>query len=201
MMNVSASDAPPGMIWRETLADGGVTNIYCSGAAPATPLANLGKAFIVVGVALAFIIGSTFGTKAAGPWSMPLSVLAIGVALAFIRRPGGPSTLSIAAGPGELRFSRGFWLNPLRLAPANVRDVLVGTSEMPFDMTTSGPLGGTRRYSGSERFVRVVLVEGSGATHVVACFAEEPCARFFARRVMTLVGELARARNVQGPFR
>jgi hypothetical protein len=176
------------MTWRETLGEEGATSIYCSGTSAPTPVANIGKAIIALGVVLLVFIARIVGTDAFPPWIMPLMVIAFGAAIVAWRGAGGPSVLTITITPTEARFTRGSWRNPLVVLRANIADVLAGVTDKPFNISTSSPLTGPRTYSGSELQARVAVIERDGAAHVVACFGEERCARYFAERVLTLLG-------------
>jgi len=185
------TDVPIGMEWRETIDASGGTNIYCSGDAPPTPVANTGKAVVVLGV----VLGMLF-MRVGVPWFMPASVIAAGVAMMLARRAGGPATLMITIGPTEVRFSRG-WLGPLVFPRENVRDVVVARSRQQFIMSTSS-FGQMHNDAGDDFFRVLVLDRNAG--RVVACFANDRQAQFFAARVRT-VFEGYGANAPRAPFR
>ena len=188
------------MTWRETSDDGGVRTIHCSAIRPATPIASVGIAFGALGLASGVFLARLVGFDAVEEWIvMPVLLLLVGAVLVVVGQPGGPSRLTITVGPSELRLTSGRFRKPLSIAPASVEafQAVVAAS-------VSLRIGVRRTASNvSNHFARVVLYERAGVPRVVACFADERCAEFFANRMTTLLHEFPHAPTTPGmrPFR
>ena len=185
------------MTWRETHPAIGTTSIQFSGTEPPKALVGVAWALIVLGVGYELFLNVLFpdapvrGSKLAMQL-FPLVLIALGTALAYKWRIGGPSSSVIEIAPAGLRFSRGFWLNPLVVPPAQVREMGVADHAQNYKVERYDAWGVPEGYSETARWFQVVLVTSAGERHVVACFGENACAVFYARRVLELLRDLGR---------
>ncbi len=195
MFATSTSDPPPGMTWRETLTETAATSVYFSGTEPPKGLVRVAWGLVLLGISYEVLFnvgggevqGSIVAMEAA-----PILVAAIGGALAYKWRLGGPSSAMIEIGRSGARFSRGFWRNPLVLPLGDVRELVVSDHQQDYQVARGDGYGYVvASYSDTARWARVTLITRSGGRHVVACFGEHACAAFHAGRVMTLLGELS----------
>lgn len=196
---MTPDDAPPGMIWRETSPKIGVTHVFFSGTDAPKLLVGIAWGLVALGVGYELLFhvvlsrarmtGSVLGEQA-----FLLLMIAVGAALAYKWRLGGPSSSSLEVGSGGLRFSRGFWRNPLVVPIAEVRELGVADHEQTYSTARCDANWETARW------VQVVVVTTRGTRHVVACFGESACAVFYARRVLEMLHELD-ARVASAPFR
>lgn len=186
-------DPPPGMIWRETHPTFDTLSVHFSGTEPPKTLSWLARGLVVLGVGYEFLFnvlaangpveGSVFAMQAT-----PIVLLAVGLALAYKWRLGGPSSSIIEISPAGVRFSRGFWKNALVLAPAQIRELGVSDHRQNYEVVRYDSWGNPdASYWESARWFHVVLVTVTGERRIVACFGERACAVFYARRLSNLV--------------